>query len=282
MSRQYAGYRIAQWLSIGLPASVTFRLAEALADVQWRRAAMDRIAVQTNLSMMVGTPIDEFSPRVREVFRHFGRYIVEFFSIHRVLHPGLRIEGYQHLEDIRHRGSGAILLTAHLGNWEAGAILIRRMGFPVAAVALPHDDPKMDRLFNDQRQRCGIEVIPLGRHAARRSLRALRQGWLLGLLGDREFSDQGLRMPLCGREVILPRGPAVLSLRARVPVIPAFLVREGSWAFRLHLDVPIWPTTEETDDMAVAALTRRYAAVLERYLKLFPEQWLMFQPVAAK
>ena len=275
------GYCTAQWLSNRLPSGCAFSLAERLADCRWRSSSVDRRTVQQNLAMLAGSTVSVGDARVREVFRNFGRYLVEFFAMHRVERPQVEVEGREHLSDARLHGRGAILLTAHVGNWEVAAVAIRRMGFPVAAVALAHDDLVMDRLFNAQRERCGIRVIPLGREAARRSLQSLRDGTLLGLLGDREFGDKGLTLSMFGGRVSLPRGPATLSVRAAVPLVPTFLIREGRWRFRLCLEPPIWPPAHGDHERAVHELTRSYAEILQRYLRRVPEQWLMFQPFAS-
>jgi KDO2-lipid IV(A) lauroyltransferase len=301
MSVKYAGYRVAQWVSVRRPTRGAFRVAEWFADLRFRASRSDRLAVCDNLSLMAGEPIGERSPRVREVFRHFGRYLVEFFAIHAVAHPALQVEGVSHLTGALSRGRGVIAMTAHLGNWELAAVFLKRMDMPIAAIALPHEDRRMDALFNRQRERCGVSVLPLGRNAARRGLRHLHQGGVLGVLADRDFSDHGVPITLRGRQVTLPSGPATLSLRARAPVVPVFLIREGPWAFRLCVEPPIWPSQQPCGmrdaacgmsgriegawgrgrvGEAVQELTQQYAEVLERYLTRCPEQWLMFQPIS--
>ena len=271
---RYAGVRLTAWCSERLPAASAFGLAEGLADLRCRYATGARAHVQANLSIFAGPSPMEQATLTREVFRNFGRYLVEFFSVHRVLRPEVRVEGHEHLLSAQRARRGAIILTGHLGNWEVGGVLIRRMGWPMNVVALPHADPQMDHLFNRQRERCGLNVIPLGREATRRSLERLRRGELLGLLGDWVFGEAGVMASLCGRQVLLPRGPATLSLRSRSPIVPTFLIREGAWKFRLCFEPPIWP------DSSVQHLSQRFAHVLERYLQRFPAQWLIFQPLA--
>ena len=279
MSPKYVGYQLAQWLSTTLPSHSAFRCAESLADCQWRWSAADRRAVQANLACLMRQAPTEQSRSVREVFRNFGRYLVEFFTMHAVAHPEVVVEGGEHLTAIRHHPRGAIVLTAHLGNWELGAMVLHRMGLSISAIALQHDDPHMDQLFNRQRQRCGIRVIPLGQDAARQGLQWLQGGHLLGVLGDRDFSGNGLMTRFCGRGVLLPRGPATLSLRAGAPILPVFLIREGCWQFRLCVEGPVWPPARATGEEALRVVTEAYAAVIERYVKRFPDQWLMFQPI---
>lgn len=279
MGVSYLNYRVAQWLTTTLPTAAAFGFAERLADVQWRWSTTDRRAVQANLSRILGTPPPASSPMVREVFRHFGRYLVEFFTMHEVKDPGIRLEGDEHLARALRAGRGAIALTAHLGNWELAAVTVRRMGIPLTAVALPHQDPRMDRLFNQQRQRCGVDVIPLGPDAAQLSLRLLRRGSVLGLLGDREFTQHGIAVPVGNGQLLLPSGPAILSLRSQAPMVPLFLLREGVWKFRFCIEPPIWPSARGSTTASIRQLTGTYAAVLERYLKRFPDQWLMFRPI---
>ena len=279
MSLRGVGYRLVQWLSVHLPNACAVRGAECVADLWWRCAAGRRAIVHQNLCMVLGTSTAQGSMS-REVFRNFGRYLVEFFAIHTIRHPEVTLDGLQHLEDARHRQRGVIALTAHLGNWEMGAIMIRRMGVPTTVVAWPHGTSDMDRLFNQQRARCEINVIPMGADAARASLQCLRDGHLLGLLGDWEFTDHGLTLPVFERPVRLPRGPALLSLRSQAPVVPTFLIREGRWKFRLCFEPAIWPDPQGAEEPSIRRMTQRYARVLERYIQRFPEQWLMFHPIA--
>jgi len=248
-----------------------------LSDLQWRRAHADRRAVQANLSLVCGRPVAADAAAVREVFRNFGRYLLEFFSCSRIAEPRLAVEGEEHLAAARRRG-GAIILTAHLGNWELGAACLQRLGVPMSVVALPHADARTDRLFNALRRRHGMEVIPLGvPQATARCLRSLRAGRCLGLLGDRDFSGHEISATFCGRPVLLPRGPATLSLRAGAAVVPTFLLREGRWSFRLCIEPPIWPQRGTSAAGAIECLTQTYAGVMERYLKRYPEQWVMFR-----
>ena len=92
-------------------------------------------------------------------------------------------------------------------------------------------------------------------------------------------------MPLtfCGRQVTLPSGPAMLSLRSRAPIVPTFMVREGRGRFRLYIEPPIWPDGHgAAGQTSVRALAQTCAGVLERYVKAFPSQWLLFQPIAGR
>ncbi len=277
MMLKYIGCRLIQWLSTQASDESVFRMVERLGDWQCRSAPSLRRNVTHNLSLILGQTLPERSVLVGEVFQNFTRYLAEFFSIHQRTDLKVHAEGEHYLRQAQHQGRGAIILTAHLGNWEAGAVAIRRMGFPLAVVALAHPDRRLDALFNSQRQRCGLAVIPLGPDAGRESLRQLRNGRFLGMLGDWVFSGPGVSESFCGVEHLFPLGPVLLSLRANVPVVPAFLIREGLWTFRLCIDPPIWPQIKSSRQTAIRQMMQGYVKSFERHLKQVPTQWLMFQ-----
>ena len=279
MGLRGVGYRLAAWGSRRLPAPAAFWLIERLADVRWRTSRADRQGVCANVSRVLGRPIEEGSPLVRDTFRNFGRYLVELFTFDVVAPPTLRLEGLEHLSGTLERVPGAIAMTAHLGNWELAARVLRRMNIPVTVIALPHEDPWMNAQLNWHRQQGGLNVLPLGAAAARQGLKHLRQGGVLGVLGDRDFSGHGVTVAWGDGEAMLPSGPAILSLRSGAPVIPMVLAREGRWVFRLCVEPPIWPDTGGTNGAAIQRLTQRYAQALERFITRFPEQWIMFQPL---
>lgn len=280
MSQIASAVRLAALLRNGLPTRMSLRLAARIADWQYRRASTERAAVRANLTLITGNRTPEDSPLIRDVFRNFAYYLVEFFHAHRYLRLPVEVEGDDRLSGVLASGKGGIMLSAHLGNWELGAVALSRLGLPMHAVALPHGDPPMNELFDRQRRRCGVGVVPVGVHATRQCLQILRRGELLGIVGDREFGPNGVSVSFLGRAVELPRGPAILSLRTGAPVIPVFLIREDAWRFRLYLEEPIYPPQRRCASRDTHDLTQAYAAVLARYIQRFPTQWGIFQPVA--
>ena len=273
MNRNYLRYRVGQWVSYGLSRRRSIWLAERLADLQCRWSARDRAIIRHNLQAVLGTPVPEGAPLVRDVFRHFGRYLVEFFNAHRGPAISVTVEGRDRIRP------SSIVLSAHVGNWELGAILLRRLGLPVSIVVLPHRDPDVNQLFDRQRVGCGVRVLPLGPRITTHCLELLRDGWAIGIMGDRDFSANGIPVQLFGRMVRVPRGPAVLSLRSGLPVVPVFCVRERPWEFRLFIVEPFWPTRGLATSENIRALTQQYTTVIGRYVQRFPTQWLMFEPL---
>jgi KDO2-lipid IV(A) lauroyltransferase len=229
---------------------------------------------------LLSDDVDEYDPRIREVFRHFGWYLMEFFRGHR---DDLRVttSGYHHLLAAARRHPGCIVLTGHVGNWELGAVVLSRMGCPISVVALSHTNPRVNRLFDAQRRRCGVGVIPFGPHAAARCLRALQEGNVVGLAADRDYGTEGLPVKFAGHHWIVPRGPAVLSLRTGAPVLPTFCIRQAPRTFHLCIEPPLWPPQGSWGEEEVKSLTQRYAQAIEGAVRRFPTQWLMFKLIGS-
>lgn len=272
MNPVYWNFRLVEALSRWLPAMAAITLAERLAEARYAQATGPRAIVQANLQLAGLQPA-----AAREVFRNFGRYLVEFFRIQALAREAFTVEGAEHLAEARNHGRGVIVLTAHVGHWELGAAAIRALGLPIAAVALPHRHAGVNRLFDAQRRRWGVDVIPLDTHATARCLERLRRGGVVGLLGDIAFGGHPAPVRVFGQLMLLPRGPAVLAARARAPILPVVFLRERPFRFRLVIEPPLPP--ERPDRHGIAALAEACAAAMERLIRRAPEQWLLMQPL---
>ena len=305
MSRSDVLYRLADAVQRALPPGPFLALADGLSDVRWRFAERDRRHSSMNLSMVLGRPIAQDAVEVREVFRHFGRYLAEFLAAPRWLGSTLRVEGLEPLQcalfdaNAASLKGGVIVLTGHIGNWEVGAMAIRQLGWPMTVLALPHADPKVNAFFNRKRRHFGIEVIQTGSSAFRQCATALRRGSILGLVGDRDFGGTGIELPLFDHRVRMPRGPALLSLLTGSPIVPVVVAREGPWRLRFVLGETIhppqtgrrkrsappvaWageaaPREDHAHAEAVKNLVAAYVNFLEQGIRTYPTQWLMLQP----
>jgi len=128
-------------------------------------------------------------------------------------------------------GRGAIGVTAHLGNWELGGMVLSFLGFPVNAIALSHHNTRLNRLFVNQRALSGVNVIPVGQ-AALRSLRALKKNQLVLILGDRDVTERGIEVSFFGSITHIPRGPATLAVHADAGIFFGYFVRQSTHRYR--------------------------------------------------
>jgi KDO2-lipid IV(A) lauroyltransferase len=93
---------------------------------------------------------------------------------------------------------------------------------------------------------------------------------------DRVMPGQkGSKMPFLHGHLMLPTGPLKLALASGAPIIPIFALRAPSGKIRIHVEPAIWPA--DSSESPHPALVQ-FATVLEKYVRAYPDQWLLFHP----
>ena len=274
-------YKIGKFLALILPLNVGYLIAIILSDFHYLISKKDRDIILNNLRAIFPSKKEREIKKISvEVFRNFGKYLVDFFRFSKLnkeyILRNVKIEGREYLDRALKEKRGVVGLTCHMGNWELGGVVMAGLGYPICAVALPHRDIRVNNFFNRQREMKGLNVIPLGR-AVRSCIESLKENKIVFILGDRDFTQGGIILDFFNRPSFLPRGPAVFSLMTGSPVIPGFMIREKNKKFRLIFEKPIQstPTGDQKND--IKELTKRCIERIEEYVKKYPEQWLMFQ-----
>ncbi|HLF18146.1 MAG TPA: lysophospholipid acyltransferase family protein [Candidatus Omnitrophota bacterium] len=280
---KYVLFKLGHFLVNILPLRFSYLLAQWLCECHYLLSVADRKAVANNLRIIMGER-DDFPVLTREVFHNFGRYLVEFFRLKKILtdefiRDYITVEHIEHIQNTLAEGKGAIILTAHLGNWELGGALLGHLGYPLTIIALPHSERSVNSFFNLQRERHGNKVVQTNQ-AIRVCTDALKNKELVAIAADRDFSNSGEVMEFFGHKTILPKGAAVFSLKLDVPIIPTFLIREGQGRFRLTIEKPIAAAAVQSvpnEKERIYALMRIYLRVIEGKIRQYPTQWLMFR-----
>lgn len=214
----------------------------------------------------------------RRSYQHLGLMVMELADL--LSRPlgetlaRLRIDGLDHVRSAMTEHGRALLLTAHLGNWELLPVACRLTAYPLSVVQRPLDAPWLDRLTTSLRQRSDVELIDK-RAALRPVLRALAAGGMVGILLDQNAARrEGVFVPFFGHPASTSKSVAVLALRTGTPVVPAFIRREEGGLHRVLVGPPLpLPSTEDLQ-AAITALTARCTEAIEAAVRETPEQWL--------
>jgi KDO2-lipid IV(A) lauroyltransferase len=262
-----------------LPGRPAAWLGRRLGDVAWLLMPRRRRIALDNLRQAFPGLTEEERRRIaRRSCQHLGLLFVELCAV--LAHPleqaldRVRLEGREHLDAAMRAYGRALLLTAHLGNWELLPAASRLTSYEVAVVARPLDASWLNRLAERLRRKAGVELIDK-RRALRPVLGALARGRLVGILLDQNATRrEGVFVPFFGRPASTSRSIAVLALRARAPVVPIFARREPDGTHRVIIRPALEPPAEATPDGAVAELTAQCTAAIEAAIRETPEQWL--------
>jgi len=269
-----------------LPLKVSYKIAIFFADIYYIFAKEDKKNLKRNLSIVLNTNDKKIlKSYIRNIFRNFAKYLVDFFRFSKLsreeIEKNIEIEGKENVDVSLASGKGVILLAAHIGNWELGGAVVASFGYPFYAIALDHKDRRINDFFLKQRRAVGVKVISVGAQL-KTCFRALCENSLLGIVGDRIFSNHGIKANFFGRPAMMPRGPAAIALRTGANIVPCFLIRKKDDSFKFIIEKPIINNALDSKKDAIRNTMEKYIPVIERYIKHFPDQWYAFRDVWAQ
>ena len=187
------------------------------------------------------------------------------------------LHGIEHLQVALQKGNGAILLIAHLGNWEVlGARLAQE--YPMAAIVRPLSTAALQDQMSMVRREAGIELISKS-NAARPALKALRAGSALCILPDRHAGAEGALLSFFGHLTRFETAPARLAMMSGAPIIPLFGVRREPWLRDGRIEGRFFPAFEvhaanrEDRENATIEGTKQVIAAIETIVREYPDQW---------
>jgi len=280
--RLYILFRIGYFIANVLSLKNAYRAACIFADIHYNLSRKDREAVMKNLRIITGNKTSDRELRVmaKDVFRNFAKYLVEFFRFSRInddyIRKNVKITGLENVDKGLSAGKGAIALSAHIGNWELGAQVLSMMRPPMKAVVLTHRNKLVNDFFTKQRTVGKLKPVEIG-ITLRKCYKILNGNGILALLGDRDFSKNGLYLNFFGKRTLIPKGPAVFSHRLGSCIVPCFIVREKNDKFSFVFEPPIYPEKDKDEESCVRSLAEKYTATIEKYVRKYPTQWFMFR-----
>ncbi len=244
-----------------------------------------RRAVRANQRRIRPTaPPAEIERATLGTFLAFARCLTDTFEATGPRPPPIGVEavGEEHLEAASRLGRGAVMVTAHVGNWELFGRIVAKKGYPVTVAMARERNPSVRRFSEDLRAGGGVEVLYTddgsGAFVALDLLRALRRGRMLAVQIDRPAGGDGdVVLPFFGAQVPFPRGPFLLAQAAGAPVLPVFTFLLGHHRYRVEVSPPI--EVPRTGRGAVSVAAANAVRILESAVRRFPEQWFHFTEI---
>lgn len=181
----------------------------------------------------------------------------------------------------------AILLTAHMGNYDLGAgLFVEKFHRQIRMVRAPEPDALTAQHVDLSLERSSggavkVDYSTQGASVAFDLLAALRAGQIISIQGDRVIPGVARSaVRLFGREVFLPTGPFVLSLAAEATIYPVFVVRCGFRAYKIIACRPIRCSKENSSrDAEIASAMTEWTSVIEETIRRYWPQWFAFTPI---
>lgn len=285
-------YRSTAYCVQRLPLWFLYGVAWLLGDFTYYASPYNRRAVIANLRQILGadTPLKVLRRRAKQVFRNFGRVMVDFFRFPHMKEEEFwkKIENWDerftYIRKALDEGKGVLVLTGHLGNWEAGGWGILYSGCPMNVVTARHQVINIHRFKSIMREDKGIKVLEIGDSpfAMLSLMKVLKNNEVLAVLGDRDPGQEGhraLEFPFFGKPLRFPTGPIHLALLTGCELIPVFLVLTPRGTYRIEGGVPLPLTVTGDRNLDIKVNMEKWVHFYEEKTREFHEQWYNFYPV---
>lgn len=267
-----------------VPRRIVPPVAFAVALLSYLLAAEQRRGMRSNLRVITGRKDVELL-----LISCFYKYCFNWTDVMLMLRlHGSRLQALigrrssqKALDEALAAGSGAILISPHLGNWELGGLGLADLGYKLNVLTFREPDQKVNELREKVRGERGIGIIYVDRDdtsplAIIEAINALRRNEILCLLGERDGSSNTIMLDFFGRSTPFPTGAAYLALASGAPVIPVFVPLEGN-RYATLMEEPIYFSGGHGQHaQAIQSGMQCVAAVFERYIRQYPDQWYNF------
>jgi len=229
------------------------------------------------------------APGWRDSFRHFHEFALNMidrvsFFVGDTDEFEMVVHGREHLEHLVSAGRGALVLSAHLGSFDALRLVADAGGVPLNVAMFLRNARMINAVFTRLNPSRPLRIIDLERAAPQSvfDIRAcLQRGEFVGMLADRVGVGDAGRIswvPFFGERAAIPQGPFLLASALKCPVVLMIGLRVNHRRYEVFVEMLADDVTSASEDRAAAldALTRRYTSRLEHYCLRAPYQWFNF------
>ncbi len=169
---------------------------------------------------------------------------------------------------------GAILVTGHYGNWELIGFTLAALGFPLAAVMRPLDNPYLNQFLMEVRAKRGLRLL-YKKGASQSAGEVLAGGGVLGFIADQNAGQKGEFVDFFGQKASTYKSIGLLAIEYNVPIIVGYARRlSNRFEYEVGCNRIIRPAEWAGREKQLHWITQEYTRAIECFVREAPEQYL--------
>ncbi len=199
------------------------------------------------------------------------------------LKHSFQFDGEHYLREMVEQGQGGLLMSGHVGSWEAAGHLLHRLETKVHVVMYDGEAEAIKETLQDVNQSRSFYPIYVREDLSHiyQISSALSRNEFVCIHADRYLpGNKTISVPFLGNIALFPEGPFLLALKLNVPVTWVYAFKEGSQSYHLYSS-PIQRFNKANGD-TVSSIAGQYATYLEEKTRQYPEQWFNYFDFWAK
>lgn len=213
---------------------------------------------------------------LKDVWDNLGRMAVEYPHLNtmRLTPDRIKVEGFEHIEELHRNKKPTFLFSAHMANWEVIPYYLRAQGINSGIVYRAANNRYVDYLIQRARRRVGFQFIPKGKLGSRKMIEVLRGNGMITLLADQRMSD-GEPIAFMDKPAMTGTGWLRLALRHQCAIVPMQVKRLDGPTFHLKIYPPLRTDhLPDDDNEAAKQLAETVNKLYADWIREMPGQWL--------
>lgn len=262
-----------------VPFQIADKLAVVLGSMSCHILTGRRHIIERNLYYIFSSKIiepEQLNRYVKRTFINYARTIVDFFRLGFMSkEEDFDVEpvGTENTKEALRHKRGCVLIAMHLGNWDYAGAYLATIGLPMSAL-VEETDPDMLALYTRHREHTGMKTFPLSR-AAYAFVDAIKNNRVLAILADRDIVGNGITVDFFSGKRNIPKGLASIIIKKSLPIVFGYMVLNPPHKKRRYLGVIEHPIIFDGN---VDEFNKLMIRKFEELLRLYPDQWFVFQP----
>ncbi|GIV32752.1 MAG: lipid A biosynthesis acyltransferase [Chitinophagales bacterium] len=187
-------------------------------------------------------------------------------------------DGEEHLAEMVRRGTGGILISGHIGNWEIPGHFLNKFNVPINIVMYDAEREQIKEYLDEITGGRTVKVIAIKNDLSHifQISQALNQGELVCMHADRFMpGNRTLLLDFLGKPAPFPLGPFLIASSLGAPVSYVFGIKETDRHYHLFgSPLKFFPKTK--DEAQLRSIMQEYVQALEQKVKQYPYHWFNY------
>ena len=231
--------------------------------------------IQNNLKIsQIGNSDNERENIIRNMWGNYGRILSEYIFLNQFrnnkLGSFLKIEGLEHLNEIKKNNERVVFISGHFNNFELMAMEIEKAGIDLCAIYRPLNNPFLNIIMEKIRKNyiCK-DQIKKGKSGTRDLINLFKKNFSVALMIDQRVSE-GETIHFFNNPSKTTTIPAQFVKKYECRIVPVYIERIEKHNFKLSFQNPI----KFDNDLSINEISLKLNRILENMILKNPDQWI--------
>jgi len=283
----FLGYKFLEFLAFITPYPISYFIAGIVARLVFKMGIYVP-ALKKNVATAIQK--DQNSSQVvsivKKIYIHWFLNVTDFLK-----HPLVSVEkfkkrielsGIEKLDEALKLGKGAVIFTAHLGNFEWGACRVAVEGYKIWGTGLARTNKRTGYFFEKRRLSKGLKTLYANK-VMLNIFRILKNNEVIAIPTDFDPLGTAGLYKFFNKYAYVPSGPVEIAMKSGAPLLPSFIWRKDKYNHFQVIGQPVELIPDDGNKEKRKELINKNMAimlkVMEKHISEHIEQWELFHDI---